>query len=216
MQQQPNMGSVGGVANAPLNFIKPMNLIIFLTFYSPIIVALGGLSMSFIFQNFKGFIYIGFLLAVVLIREFALWVLNAQVSLADGTICSAIKYSQYGNAGFSIFVLAFTIMYICLPMFINKDVNFWAFGGLLTYFFADIGIRYTEKCITSIADILANTAFGALLGVAIPMALYAGGSSKFLFFNEISSNNTTCSMPKKQTFKCAVYKNGELIGSTTK
>ena len=39
MQQQPNMGSVGGVANAPLNFIKPMNLIIFLTFYSPIIVA---------------------------------------------------------------------------------------------------------------------------------------------------------------------------------
>ena len=25
-----------------------------------------------------------------------------------------------------------------------------------------------------------------------------------------------CSMPKKQTFKCAVYKNGELIGSTNK
>jgi hypothetical protein len=25
------------------------------------------------------------------------------------------------------------------------------------------------------------------------------------------SNNVVCSRPKKQTFKCAVYKNGELI-----
>jgi hypothetical protein len=196
--------------------IKPINLIVFLTFYSPIIIAVGGLGMSFIFQNFKGFIYLGFLLAACIVREFILWISGTQPFFSDNTICSAIEYSSYGNSGISIFVLAFSIMYICLPMFINKDVNFWVFGGLLSYFFVDIGIRYTEKCITSFTDILMNVLTGAGLGVVIPSLLYAGGASKYLFFNEISSNNVTCSMPKKQTFKCAVYKNGELIGSTTK
>jgi hypothetical protein len=43
--------------------------------------------------------------------------------------------------------------------------------------------------------------------------MYAGGSGKFLFFNETSNNTQVCSMPKKQTFKCAVYKNGELLSN---
>jgi len=43
--------------------------------------------------------------------------------------------------------------------------------------------------------------------------MYAGGSGKFLFFNEVSSTMDKCSMPNNQTFKCSVYKNGELIGS---
>ena len=32
-------------------------------------------------------------------------------------------------------------------------------------------------------------------------------------FNEIQSNKQMCSMPKNQTFKCNVYKNGEIIGN---
>ena len=43
--------------------------------------------------------------------------------------------------------------------------------------------------------------------------MYAGGSSQYLFFNEISSNKEICSMPSKQTFKCSVFKNGGLIGN---
>jgi hypothetical protein len=63
-------------------------------------------------------------------------------------------------------------------MFFNKDVNYWVFGGLLSYFFVDIGIRYTEKCITNFKDILLNVLFGGALGIIIPLLLYAGGSSK--------------------------------------
>ena len=33
-----------------------------------------------------------------------------------------------------------------------------------------------------------------------------------LFFNVESTNNVICSRPKQQTFKCRLYKNGELIG----
>ena len=45
--------------------------------------------------------------------------------------------------------------------------------------------------------------------------MYSYGASKYLFFNEVSSDKEMCSMPTKQKFKCAVYKNGELIGNTT-
>jgi hypothetical protein len=123
------------------------------------------------------------------------------------------QYSKYGNTGFSIFVITFTLFYICMPMFLNKDVNWWVFGGLLFYLLMDVGIRYMKQCITQVSDILLNLVTGAAVGLLIPGLLYVGGSSKYLFFNEISSTKEICSMPKKQNFKCAVYKNGELIGS---
>ena len=37
--------------------------------------------------------------------------------------------------------------------------------------------------------------------------------SRYLFFNEMSSTSEVCSMPKKQTFKCSVYKNGQLLST---
>ena len=40
-----------------------------------------------------------------------------------------------------------------------------------------------------------------------------GGSGKYLFFNEVSSNKDICYQPSEQTFKCNVYKDGELVGN---
>jgi hypothetical protein len=197
----------------PLLMYQPMNLIVLLTFYSPIIIALGVLSMSFIFQNFKGFIYLGFLLSVSVAREFLLMISGATQKVSANRVCDMAQYSKYGNTGFSIFAITFTLFYICMPMFLNKDVNWWVFGGLLFYLLMDIGIRYMKQCITQVSDILLNLVTGAAVGLLIPGLLYVGGSSKYLFFNEISSTKEICSMPKKQNFKCAVYRNGELIGS---
>ena len=197
----------------PLVMYQPMNLIVLLTFYSPIIIALGVLSMSFIFQNFKGVIYLGFLLSVSVAREFLLMISGATQKVSANRVCDMAQYSKYGNTGFSIFVITFTLFYICMPMFLNKDVNWWVFGGLLFYLLMDVGIRYMKQCITQVSDILLNLVTGAAVGLLIPGLLYVGGSSKYLFFNEISSTKEICSMPKKQNFKCAVYKNGELIGS---
>jgi len=208
----PKMQTGSGF-DAPLVIVQPMNLIVLLVFYSPVIVALGVLSMSFIFQNFKGFIYLGFLVGVAVLREFLLMIFGAKTELNTNRVCNMAQYSKYGNSGFSVFILSFTVLYICLPMFLNGDVNYWVFGGLLAYLLVDIGMRYAKACITTYTDILLNVATGAFAGAAIPAMLYIGGSSKYLFFNEISSNKEICSMPKKQQFKCNVYKNGELIAA---
>lgn len=213
--QKPSINLKTFDYDAPLLMYQPFNIVVLLTLYSPIIVTLGVLSMSFIFQNFKGFIYLGFLLGVSVLREFLLMIFGAKSEITTNRVCNMAQYSKYGNSGFSVFVLSFTVLYICLPMFLNGDVNYWVFGGLLTYLLVDIGMRYAKACITTYTDILLNVATGAFAGSAIPAMLYIGGSSKYLFFNEISSNKEICSMPKKQQFKCSIYKNGQLVTSTT-
>jgi len=203
------------VPNTPLQLIQPFNILVFMTFYSPIIIATCFLSLSFIFQNFNGFIYLAFLIASCIVREFILFISGMQPLVSRGDICTMVQYSKYGNSGFSIFVIAFTIMFVCLPMFLTNNINYWVFGGLLFYLLIDVGIRYSKKCITTIIDGLLNLLSGSALGIAFSIALYYGKAANYLFYNNLSSNNVVCSMPKKQTFKCSVYKNGELVSSKT-
>ena len=37
------------------------------------------------------------------------------------------------------------------------------------------------------------------------------GNDSLLYYDEYVSDKVACSRPEKQTFKCAVYKNGELL-----
>ena len=54
---------------------------------------------------------------------------------------------------------------------------------------------------------------GILSAIIIISLMYAGGSGKYMFFNEFSNNSQVCYRPDKETFKCEVYKNGELLGN---
>lgn len=206
-----------------LNLTNPFALLIFLVFYSPVILAIVLFSSSFFYQNFNGFIYLGFLVGVSIVRDFILWMIrdpNKPEPVMSNDICNMVQYSKYGNTGFSIFVLSFTFMYLCLPMFISGNLNYFIMVPLMLYFFVDIGIRFMKGCIgpnQKMAVVFSNTISGAFFGTVIPAALYAGGSSKYLFFtgDDYVTNGEKCSMPKKQKFKCSVYKNGQLIGNAS-
>lgn len=194
-----------------------MYVISLLVLYSPIYLAFSfGIVMSVVFQNFSGFIYLGFLIAVSVLRDFVSSMSGVQADPRNITACSNMeRLSGYGNSSFSVFVFSFTIFYICLPMFLNNNINYFVFGSLLAYMIIDIMIRYQKQCLTNVTTVLINILCGSILGITIPALLYAGGSSKYLMFTETTSNKEVCSMPKKQQFKCAVYKNGEIIGSTS-
>lgn len=204
-------GNLGG--NTPLRLYEPFNSIVFFCFYSPLILVIIMVSLSFIFQNFKGLIFLGFLLGVCILRNFIYMMNGATPVNNDGTICTSIQYSKYGNATFSAFIFAFTIMYLSIPMFTNGSVNYWIFSGLISYFFLDMFIKSYKGCVINPGYLLLNVLLGLSSSALIVMLMYFGGSSKYLFFNEIQSNKQMCSMPKNQTFKCNVYKNGELLGN---
>jgi hypothetical protein len=50
---------------------------------------------------------------------------------------NVIQYSKFGNASFSAFVFAFTIMYLGFPMFANGGPNFWVFFKLKLFIFSN-------------------------------------------------------------------------------
>lgn len=211
MSSQNTTMKMGGVPDSPLQLFQPMNLATFFAFFSPIIIATSITGMSFVFQNFKGLIYLGFLIGCCVVRSFVYMMSGAEPIVNDKTICTSIQYTKYGNPTFSAFVFAFTIMYLSFPMFSNGSVNYWVFISLLTYFFMDIFVKIYKNCIIKTGDLFLNILLGAASAALIVTLMYAGGSGKYLFFNEVSSDKEMCYQPSKQTFKCNVYKDGTLI-----
>ena len=203
----------GAYEQAPLQLFDPMSIVIFLSFFSPIILATSITSLSFVFQNFKGLIYLGFLIGFCVIRNFIYMINGSLPTQNDRTLCSSIQYSKYGNPSFSAFVFSFTIMYLSFPMFSSGAVNFWIFLSLLAYFFIDLYIKITKKCVVQMSDLFLNILLGISSAALIVVLMYVGGSGKYLFFNEVSSNKDICYKPKEQTFKCDLYRNGELVGN---
>ena len=98
-------------------------------------------------------------------------------------------------------------------MFSNGAPNFWIFTSLVSYCFIDMFIKLYKNCIVQMGDLFLNVLVGAALAAFIVSLMYSGGSGKYLFFNEVSSNKEICYQPKEQTFKCSFYKDGKLISS---
>ena len=98
-------------------------------------------------------------------------------------------------------------------MFTNGSPNFVIFSLLIVYFFLDIFIKASQQCIRRSGEVVLNVLMGAASSALVVTLMYAGGSGKYLYFNEISSNKDICYQPKEQTFKCSLYKNGELVGN---
>lgn len=204
---------MGGVPDIPLQLFQPFNIIVFLSFFSPIILATCITSLSFIFQNFKGLIYLGFLIGCCVVRNYVYMVSGGTPLVNDKTICTSIQYTKYGNPTFSAFVFSFTIMYLSLPMFSNGAPNFWVFISLVSYFFIDMFIKLYKKCVIQTGDLFLNVLLGLSSAALIVTLMYSGGSGKYLFFNEVSSNKDICYQPKEQTFRCQVFKDGTLVGN---
>jgi magnesium-transporting ATPase (P-type) len=217
------MNLYGGVnksdlkVNKPLKLYQPFNLLVFLSLYSPVIIALTMVSSSFVQKNWKGLIFFGFLIASTILRIYIYYIYDPVSQIADNQIfCNSVQYSPFGNSTFSVFVFAFTITYIAIPMFSSNNINVYVFAALLGYTLIDIFVRMFKKCIPSMIDLFLNVFGGAAISAIFVLLMYAGGSKKYLFYTDDSDsdgteNGTKCSTPTNQTFKCRVYKNGELI-----
>jgi hypothetical protein len=202
------------MTNSSLQIFQPMNIVVFLSVFSPIIITMVITSLSLFFQNFKGFLYLAYVIFLSFIRGYVYSLFSSSKPFEnDGTICTSVQYSKYGNSTFSAFIFAFTLMYLSLPMFINNIMNFWIYFTIVVYFFIDVFIKLYKGCIQQISSLFVNILLGALSACLIVSIMYGSGGQDYLFFNEIQTDKEMCSMPSKQTFKCSVYKNGELVGT---
>jgi len=110
------------------------------------------------------------------------------------------------------------MMYLFLPMYQNNGTNWIIVGVIIFYIFIDIGIKVLQGCLKlpdNTSEIVGDFVGGFLTGALVVTGMYLSGSGQYLFFIDNTQNGTTCSMPKKQTFKCNVFRNGELVSSST-
>ena len=107
----------GSVMFNPLTFTE----VIFV--YSPIFIAVIITSLTFIFQNWKGVIYLAFLIASCIIRDLIYRFGFPDKNGADKIgkkVCDTMTYTNYGNASFSSYVFAFTITYLSIAKTLFK------------------------------------------------------------------------------------------------
>ena len=196
--------------------LKPLNVIMLFVLLSPIILITFVTSMSIVFQNWKGVIYLFCMFNLCFFRHITYSFLVSENNIKDTSVCSSIGYMKYGNSTISMFVFAFTLVYILFPTILNAisikgSVNWFLVSGLLFYALLDLYIR-SSNCSLDLSETLINISSGGTLALLITGIMYYFGAKNYLFFNELTSNKERCSVSKNQTFKCSVFKNGELIG----
>jgi hypothetical protein len=170
----------------------------------------------------KAFVFFVWIFIITFLRVIALSGRkpNPEIpSICDTGITQLFVVQDYT---YSTYILSFTMMYFILPMImISKQNNINAMNyGVLTFFISyialDLFIKHSLSCIPGffsslvLTDILSGLFFGGVVGVL----MYSTTLKTYLYINEINTNKEVCSMPSKQQFRCNVYKNGEIVGSS--
>ena len=190
------------------------------SFYSSVVITFSILLLSISISNpMKGAVYVGWVLIATTVRIILLMMTGSgNPSYSDKCKKGGLSGSlaQYDGGRNSIYILCFTFFYVCFPMFISQNINWYLVWVLLVYIVFDCVMKITSGCVTNSVLIIGEIFGGSLYGLFVSGVMYYLGLNKLLFVNDVSSNREVCSMAKKQTFKCAVYKNGEIISSITR
>jgi len=213
------------VINLPNINETTMSTIYSLSFYSPIIIAIGIFMLSIFLSSIgKGLFYILCLFIVTALRSFIMYIsaTNSSAIPEIPNICNTGSFLPYTNLTYSTYILSFTLFYLLTPMIIigNKNktdiINYFAVIFFIFYIVFDIFVKKSLGCIQNFFsfNLFGDLFGGILLGILISGGIIMTSMKNNLFINELMSNKQVCAMPSKQKFKCSVYKNGQLVSSS--
>ena len=190
------------------------NILNLFALISPILLGFFLIMGSIFNQNIKGLIYLGGILISAIISLLISNLIGKRPDQNRPTNCDLIQIPFINNLfvcpSFTSVFLGFTIAYLMLPMIYNNQINYILFVTLILLFFIDAISKYLKKC-NDLLDITTGGLLGIILGSIQFALLHYSKLDSLLYFDDLVSNNVICERPRKQTFKCAVYKNGELV-----
>jgi len=203
-----------------------MSVLSSLSFYSPIITIVSVFVFSiFTGSTVKAWWYFLWLFVITFIRIIVFKSTGAKDNPNMNPEClkglTQIFVPQ--DVTYSTYLLSFTLMYFILPMFMvsqqNKVnvINYSVLGFFIAYIILDLFIKSSYRCIPTFFSqlVIGSLVSGLFLGgIVAGVVMYGSSLRSYLFINEANTTKEVCSMPTKQQFKCSVYKNGELVGST--
>lgn len=198
--QQPVIQPLGQKALDPSS---PSSNIGVLVFIGPYILISFFLLLSIFNSNLKGLMYVFgviFLTPIVLaLSKLILPNENMKPFNFFGDLLNDIPT-------FSSSLYSYTFFYLLAAMIGSNIINMGLVVFILLMAAADAGIRLRYKSTTQ-----KGIFFGFIIGAIVGMIWYivmSQAGPKFLYFEEYVSNKVACGVPKKQGFKCRLYKNG--------
>ena len=191
------------------------NIMQLFSLVAPLLLGFFLVMLSIFNQSLKGFVYLaGVLLAIVI----NIPIMNRIQSPMDPNapiVCNILEIpflNRYTSPSPSTLFIGFTLAYLFLPMKYNNQINYILIASLLCLLALDCVTKVTNKC-TSAGGALLGALVGFILGAVWYTLFHMAGYDSLLYFEELQSNNVICARPSKQTFKCSVYKNGQLVSS---
>lgn len=208
------------LSNKPPTSIRTM--FEFIATVSPVMVVFFIIMISVFNQNAKGLVYLGGLLIAMLLN--ILVVQNARKEdkssgaspSGASPSCSVFDFPDFisnHHSSVNSLVLMFTSVYIISPMFLEGGgVNMSVVISMVLFYIVDLMMNIWKKC-SSPQGIIIGSFIGAFVG-AVWFAVLNASNKNLLFFNELIGDGYYCNKPTEQSFKCKVYKNGQMIGTT--
>lgn len=193
------------------------NIIRLISIISPLMIVFFLVMVSLFNQDLKGLIYLGGLLIASMANILFMSIFKQPRFTDEAYSCNLIDLpwlSEYNNPLQSSLVIAFTILYLVLPMVYNNQMNLPVVISLFSIFLMDGYVKLSDRC-TNMLGVFMGGLIGGILGLIWYTIFHSAGKDSLLYFDELASNNVICTRPAKQTFKCSVYKNGEMISSNT-
>jgi len=198
-----------------LNF---SNLMQFFAAISPILLAFCLVMISIFNSDIKGMVYLGGILIASLINLLILNSLKIKPDKPPPPYCNLIEFpfnlNEYISPAFNSMFIAFTLAYLYMPMQYISGINYPVLIFITSLLVLDAGTKLAGGC-TTFGGVMLGSLIGFVLGLIWFIAFYSTGHEDLLFFNAEPSNNVICARPKKQTFKCYVYKGSEIIGEAS-
>ena len=191
------------------------NVLQFFSFISPTLLVFFMFMSSLFNQNLKGIVYISGLIICSIINIVFMNLVGSGRDENEAFSCSIFDIplvSQFNSPYPSCMIIAFTIAYLALPMKYNKQMNYIVLAFLMSLLVVDMLTKVQNKCTTYPGSVM-GALVGFIFGTLWYIIFHGLGFDSLLYFDELRSDNVICSRPTKQTFKCSVYKNGELISS---
>lgn len=199
-----------------LSYINPMeftfpNIIQMFSYFMPMFIVFFMILSSIVNQEIqKSMVWMG---GASILTLFVLLLQNLAFNKNEYVnTCKAfdLGYNNFNFPSPSAAFIMYTIIYIACPMHDKQDWNVWLLVILLILFGFDAITKLKFSCV-SIKGIAVGSLIGALFGIMWYAIIKSAGGVKLLYYNFVNSNNLYCSKPKEQTFKCSVYKNGQLV-----
>ena len=196
-----------------------------LSLHLPLVLLFGLFVFSIMSATLQKFLfYVVIMLLIIMFRLIVNKFSDKVDSVSLPEDCSMGMINEFipKDVLFGTYLLSFTLFYFLTPMILLtidsnvNSINYILVLFFMCYIFLDLAIKKQIGCTQHISyvSVAGNFFSGTLLGSGLSALLYTSPVRNLLYVGEVNSDKEVCSVPSQQKFKCRVYKNGELVGST--